>query len=346
VKAFVYTGGTPRAELIEIPVAQPRGMEVLVRVAGAGVCGTDLHFMEWPPERLWFRPPFVLGHEVAGWVEAIGSEVRDLPIGRPVLVHGAFGCEMCRQCRRGLSNYCERRKERGIGGAGGGSDGGLAEYMLVPSSRYLVELPGICEPWKSAPLADAGITSYQVVRRTQAHLVPGARVLVIGCGGLGHLAVQILRATSAVEVVVLDRSESAIDLARRSGAHNAVHSPVSVADAVDAVLSTGGEFEVVYDFVGSPETVEVARQCVCQLGTIAVVGIGGGALPVGYGTVPHGVTVITSYWGGIDDLREVVSLAAAGHLELEVQQFALAEIDGVFDLMRHGRLSGRAVVVP
>src|SRR5919204_698097 len=177
-------------ELCEVPepVAAPGG--VVLRVAGAGLCHSDLHMMHWPPGTLPYDLPFTLGHEVAGTVVALGPGAGGVGVGDAVLVYGPWGCGLCRRCSLGEEHQCERpAQERGCGL---GYDGGLAEYVVVPSPRLLVPL-GDLDPVRAAPLADAGLTPYHAIRRALP-LPAGSAVVVIGVGGLGHVAVQLLGA--------------------------------------------------------------------------------------------------------------------------------------------------------
>lgn len=347
MRAFRYTGGTPRAELLEIERPRPGPGEVLVRVGGAGICHTDLHLLEWPPERLWFAPPFTLGHEIAGWVEDVGDGVRGVDVGRPVVVYGAYGCGRCSRCTAGYDNYCLRRRDLGSGGAGGGTDGGLAEYVVVPSARYVVALPEGLSPADAAPLADAGLTPYHAIARVRDRLGPGSATVVLGVGGLGHVAVQILRAISATRVVAVDRSEEKLALALDLGASAVVHAGDPAATEADLRAAVGREgADVVLDFVGADATLALAASTVGVCGEVVVVGLGGGAHPFGYATVPHGVRFTASYWGGLRDLAEVVDLAATGAVTVRTERFALEAVDEALGRLAAGTLAGRAVVVP
>ncbi|HEX7196389.1 MAG TPA: alcohol dehydrogenase catalytic domain-containing protein, partial [Candidatus Limnocylindria bacterium] len=174
----LHAVGEPlRAEDVALP--EPTGTEIRIRVAGCGVCHTDLHVVDGIQTRV--ELPVTLGHEVAGWVDAMGGGVEDAPpVGQAVVVHGAWGCGTCRECTGGAEQRCERSVAPGFQ-----ADGGYAEAILVPHPRHLVPLAGL-DPVHAAPLADAGITPYRAVRRAEPWLLPGARVLVIGAGGLGQ----------------------------------------------------------------------------------------------------------------------------------------------------------------
>src|SRR5215218_8897997 len=202
MRAIRLTAWEQPAQLVEVAEPEPGPGEVLVRVAGAGLCHSDLHLMHWRAGALPYELPFTLGHEVAGTVAALGPGADSLEVGEPVLVYGPWGCGRCRACSIGAEHLCD-----GGGtarGAGLGRDGGLAEYMVVPSPRLTVPLDGL-DPVAAAPLADAGLTPYHAIRRVVHTLGPGTSAIVIGVGGLGHVAVQLLKALSSVRVVAVDR---------------------------------------------------------------------------------------------------------------------------------------------
>src|SRR6476620_8016710 len=207
--------------LEDVPVPEPGPGEVLVQVGGAGACHSDLHLMhEFEAGILPWAPPFTLGHENAGWVHTLGLGVSGFEVGEPVAVVGAWGCGSCERCLAGLETYCDRPDLAPVPGGGGGLglDCGMAEYLLVPSARHLVRLPGGLDPVHAAPLTDAGLTPYHAVRRSREKLTPTATAVVVGVGGLGHLGVQVLRATTASRIIAVDPRAGARDLAKRFGA--------------------------------------------------------------------------------------------------------------------------------
>jgi propanol-preferring alcohol dehydrogenase len=223
-------------ELMEVPDPSPGPGEVVIKVGGAGACHSDLHILyEMDVSSVW-QLPMTLGHETAGWVHATGSGVEGLAEGDPVAVYGAWGCGLCRRCTVGFENYCERPSV--IGGGGLGLDGGMADYLLVPHRRHLVALPDGLDPVTAAALTDAGLTPYHAIRRSWPKLTPDATCVLIGVGGLGHVAVQIARATTAAQVIAVDVKPEALELARKVGAHHAVLSDETAATAIREL--TGG----------------------------------------------------------------------------------------------------------
>lgn len=336
----------PVLEDVERP--EPGPGEVLVQIGGAGACHSDLHLIrEFDSGTLPWAPPFTLGHENAGWVHTLGPGVTDLEPGTPVAVVGAWGCGSCQRCLSGLETYCEAPQNAPVPGGGGGLglDGGMAGYMLVPGRRHLVALPDGLDPVHAAPLTDAGLTPYHAVRRSREKLGPTSTVTVIGVGGLGHLAVQILKTTTAARIVAIDPRENARDLARTNGADMAA-SPGDA--ALEAIRETSGGVgsDVVLDFVGSNETLALAVAGARQLADITIVGIAGGTLPVSFFGLPYEVSVQTTYWGNRDELTEVLDLAARGLLKAEISRFALTEATTAYAQLETGAIDGRAVVVP
>ncbi|MGZ5398378.1 MAG: NAD(P)-dependent alcohol dehydrogenase [Nocardioides sp.] len=334
--------------LEEVPRPEPGPGEVVVQVGASGACHSDLHLMhEFEPGMLPWSPPFTLGHENAGWVHALGDGVSALEVGQPVAVVGAWGCGTCRHCLDGVETYCERPDLAPVPGGGGGLglDGGMAEFMLVPSARHLVPVPEGLELVQVAPLTDAGLTPYHAVRRSAAKLGPTSTAVVIGVGGLGHMAVQILRATSAARVVAVDTRESARDLALLHGADLALSPGPDLAGEVRA-FTQGVGADVVIDCVGSDETLATSAACVRQLGDLTIVGIAGGTLPVSFFGLPYEVSVQTTYWGNRRELVEVLDLASRGLLAAETSIYTLEDATLAYEQLAHGTVNGRAVIVP
>lgn len=348
MKALRLMSWKSEPALAEVPIPEPGPGEVTVQVGAAGACHSDLHLMhDFDAGALPWGPPFTLGHENAGWVHALGTGVRGLDVGEPVAVVGAWGCGTCSRCLDGLETYCERPDLAPVPGGGGGLglDGGMAEYLLVPAARHLVPLPAGLGPVQAAPLTDAGLTPYHAVRRSARKLGPTATALVIGVGGLGHLAVQILRATCAARVVAVDLRASARDLAVQCGADLAL-APGD--DLVDEIREhTGGRgVDVVLDFVGSDQTLGVAAATARQLADITIVGIAGGTLPVSFFGVPYETSVQSTYWGNRRELVEVLDLGARGLLRTETTLYTLDDATRAYEDLAHGTVTGRAVVVP
>jgi propanol-preferring alcohol dehydrogenase len=216
--------------------------------------------------------------------------------------------------------------------------------MLVPSSRFLVPLRDL-DPARAAPLTDAALTPYHAIKSSLHVLPPGATALVIGVGGLGHMAVQILAAVAAVRIIAVDVAPERLELARRFGADAGV---VSGPDAAQEVIEANGgrKPELVLDFVGNDATLALATRLSRSRGRVVITGIGGGKVPFGYGVSAQECEFMISMWGTLPELHEVIALAERGDLQPEITTFALDRVTDAYDALRAGRLLGRAVVTP
>jgi len=228
-------------------------------------------------------------------------------------------------------------------GMGFGQDGGMAEAVLVPDCRHLVPI-GDLDPVRAAPLTDAGLTPFHAIRGCQDRLGEGATAVVVGVGGLGHLAVQILRATTPARVIAVDTREDALALAERCGADLSIKAGPDVDARLRAATRTGAD--VVFDFVGSTSTLAMATRNLRSGGELVVVGSGGGELLLRKPLLPLGFRAWLPVWGSRPELVEVVELARRGALQVEVATFPLEAADEALDGIRSGRLRGRAVLVP
>jgi alcohol dehydrogenase, propanol-preferring len=346
MKSLQLTAWKHDPEFREVPQPDPGPGQVLVRVGGAGACHSDLHLMhDFEEGLLPWGPPFTLGHENAGWVEALGAGVEGLEVGEAVAVYGPWGCGSCHRCLQGIENYCERPAELGAAGPGLGFDGGMAPYLLVPQSRWLIPL-GDLSPVEAAPLTDAGLTPYHAIARSRHLLTPGSVAVVIGVGGLGQMGVQILRALSgAVTIIAVDRRDDALQMALDGGAD---HTVVSGDDDAEAIreLSGGRGADLTLDFVGADGTLALGAAVTRMMGHLTIVGIGGGTLPLSFFSIPYEVSVATTYWGTLPELAEVIELARSGRIRAEVTEFGLDEALDAYGALDEGSIRGRAVIVP
>jgi propanol-preferring alcohol dehydrogenase len=329
-------------ELVEVPVPVPRGTELLLRVEAAGLCHSDLHIMDAPDGALPYELPFTLGHEVVGSVVATGADAEPGWLGRRAVVHGVWSCGRCRQCRRGRENYCFALT--GPIGGGIGRDGGLADYMLVPAARHLVATDGL-DPLAVAPLTDAGLT-VQHALNTHRELLSRATVVVIGVGGLGHLALQLLAGHDPACVVAVEPRTAARQLAMKLGADAVVPAVANAAAWLDG-CDGGHGADVVLDFVGTHETLAAGGTLLAPGGRLVVVGSGGGCLGVGKTAgLERGWSVSAPFWGTRRELAAVVRFAEAGRIRAEVETYRLGDVLTAYECLRAGRVQGRAVVVP
>jgi len=341
MRALRLTDWQSTPELSQVAVPKPQGSEVLVEVTAAGLCRSDLHIMSSPPGVFPYDLPFTLGHETAGRVAALGPAASGVAVGDAVVIYSRWGCGACWQCANGRDNACART-QYSAHGAGLGRDGGLADYLLVPAARYLVPAPGL-DPVNAAPLTDAALTSYRAVKLSLDKLRPGSTALVLGIGGLGHMAIQILKAITAARVLAVDMRDAALELAREAGA-DAVLSAEGLTPAdVRSELGPDGA-TVALDFVGADGTLELAAGSVAQGGDVAYVGRGGGELKMKPGLIPYEATVRMPTWGTLPELAEVVALARSGAIHSEAEVYPLGEAVAAYGRLQQGDVVGRAVI--
>ncbi|MBW0273949.1 alcohol dehydrogenase [Nocardia sp. MH4] len=344
MRAVQYRTPGAAPEVVTVPDPEPGPGQILLKVAAAGVCHSDIAVMSLPADHLGFPLPLTLGHEGAGTVAAVGAGVEGVEIGAMMAVYGPWGCGRCRMCTRGAENYCLRAAELGIFPPGLGAPGAMAEYLIIDDARHLVPM-GELDPVQNVSLTDAGLTPYHAITLSLPKLVPGSTTVVIGAGGLGHVAIQLLRAMTATRVIALDVSEDRLDLARRVGAHDTVLSDASAAEKIRA-LTDGEGAQVVLDFVGAPATTATAAAAAGIAADIAVVGLGGGTVAVGFGSPPYETTVRSPYWGTRTELIEVLEIARRGEVSVHVETFTLDEAPLAYERLHAGHITGRAVIVP
>jgi len=326
----------------DIPEPEIQGpLDVVVKVGGAGVCRTDLHILEgqWAAA-MNPRLPYVIGHENAGWVHAVGEGVTNVAVGDTVILHPQPSCGLCLACRRGNDMHCSAAFFPGLSD----NDGGMAEYVRT-TARACVKLDPSTNPADVAALADAGITAYHAVRKAVPVLWPGTTAVVQGAGGLGHIGIQCLKALTATRIVVVDANPDALELAKRIGADETVLADGKQVDAVKDL--TGGEgATVVFDFVAEQGAENLAWQMTAPDGYQYVIGYGGQFSAPTLDFVANEKNVIGNIVGTYADLAELMVLAQAGKVTLHTKQYPLdAALDALHDLDA-GRVRGRAILVP
>lgn len=344
MRAFRLTSSY-KTELTTVPQPEPGPGEVLVKVGAAGVCHSDLHIID-SPEGSGFPIPLTLGHENAGWVEALGPGVTGWEEGEAVAIYGIIGCGRCRACLGGRDNEC---RVKPVGGIGLSQDGGMADYVNVPAAQLLPI--GDLSVEQAAPLTDAGLTPYHAIELSRNALMPGTTCVVIGVGGLGHMAIQILSATTSVRVIAVDVRDDALRTAATMGAHHTIMSNEDSARHIRELVGPApGGADVVLDFVGSTPTLALAASVVSTGGRLMLVGLAGGELKIKPGIGPTGVPmetqVLIPFWGTRRELTEVIALAQSGRITAHTESFSLANAPLAYEKLRSGKLQGRAVVKP
>jgi len=338
-----FVGVGREVEIQDIPKPSPGPGQVLVRIGGAGVCHSDLHIME---EDFGFEPPFTLGHENAGWVAELGDGVSGLKEGDAVAVYGPWGCGRCHACQLSMENYCENWASIDGFGGGLGLDGGMAEYMLVPSARLLVPL-GDLGPAEAAPLSDAALTPYHAIKRALPSLTADTTAVVLGLGGLGHMAIQLLRVLSPARIVAADVDDTKLAQAKSLGADHVLNNgnAEEAADAIRAITGPRGA-GLVLDCVGVQATISLGALLLGRNSAWTIVGLGGGHHDFHHGSTPYGTSVSIPYWGSRVELMEVIAMARDERIHAETTNFPLERAADVYRKLKNGEIAGRAVLIP
>jgi NAD+-dependent secondary alcohol dehydrogenase Adh1 len=337
--------GTEPLRLEEVEEPEIEGpLDVIVRLGGAGLCRTDLHIIEgqWAPlvDPDGTLLPYIQGHENAGWVHEVGSAVTNVEVGDAVIVHPHITCGLCRACRAGEDMHCVNPLFPGLD-----TDGGFAD-LLKTNARAVIKLPEGVEPQDVAAHADAGLTAYHAVKKAVPMLYPGTRVVVIGAGGLGHIGIQSLKAMCAAEVIVVDRSEEALDVAKRLGADETVLSDGSQVEKVTE-MTDGNGAEVVIDFVAEMGAEKDGWNMTAPAGSHFIVGYGGTIEVPAIDVISTERNIIGNLVGTYNDLAELMTLQSQGKVSLQTHTYSLDAINDAIDDLNNGRLpGGRGILIP
>lgn len=341
MKAVQLAAYDSKPELVE--VADPAiesPLDVIVKIGGAGVCRTDLHIIEgqWE-QKSGVTLPYTIGHENAGWIEAVGPAVTGLRPGDPVILHPLMTCGLCRACRAGDDVHCASSQFPGID-----TNGGYAEYLRT-NARAVVKLDSALVPADVAALADAGLTAYHAVAKAARALRPGDKAVLIGAGGLGHIGIQVFAALSSAEMIVVDRSPAALALAQEIGAHHTVQADGNEAAAV-LELTGGNGAEAVIDFVGEGGAIEAGVAMLRRAGNYYVIGYGGVLSVPTIDIISTEINFIGNLVGSYNDLAELMVLAAQHRVRLHTTRYALDDFAAALRDLDAGRVRGRAILVP
>ena len=351
---LVAAGQPLQGMAVEIP--KPLPDSALVRVRAAGVCHTDIHLISGgydlgegkrlPAIGGGTLLPLTPGHEIAGKIEALGSgaESSGFKAGDAVVVYPWVGCGACRKCRSGRENLCEGSPAF----LGFQKDGGYAEYVLVPHTRYLVHAERMELP-QAATLACSGLTAFSAIRR--CGVGAGDLLLVVGAGGLGTMAIQIAKKTTGARVAVADVDESKLRLASDLGADFAFNTRDADAKSLLSTvrgLNQGRGADAIVDFVGKPATLSLGLRLLGHEGRLVLVGLGGGAAQLPLPILPlYGSQIMGNFTGTPSELKELVEMAGKGAIAPVVTEtHRLEEANEVLARLERGEIRGRAVLVP
>jgi alcohol dehydrogenase, propanol-preferring len=335
----------------EQPTPTPRGEEVLLETVACGVCHSDLHLWEGyydlgGGKRSYVRDrgvtlPLTMGHEVVGRVAAVGPDARGVDVGDVRLVFPWIACGDCAHCADDRSNHCTRMRSIGVL-----THGGYADHVLVPSARYLVDIGGL-PPETACSYACAGLSAYSALKKTLP-LSADDDLVIVGAGGLGLMAVQMVRELTSARVTVIDVSDAKLAAARAFGDWTTINSRGT--SAVDQVMDASGGRGVaaVIDFVGTAETSGLGFSLLAKNGTLVIVGLFGGELTVPIPSIAlKNLTIRGSYTGSLTELRELVEIARRGTLRpLPVTCHPIGEAGDILRRIRDGQVVGRAVLRP
>lgn len=316
--------------------------EVIVKVGAAGLCRTDLHIIEgvWKDimDTNGTLLPFIMGHENAGWVEDVGSGVTSVKPGDAVICHPHRTCGICLACRYGEDMHCEHSLFPGLG-----LDGGFAEYFLT-NERALIKLNTGITPLDVAPMADAGITAYRAAKKAAKLLRPGAYCVILGVGGLGHIALQCLQSISGARTIAIDREPAARLLAKELGADFVLDGGANVVEEVRQITSGGAQ--VVIDFVGELGVENICWKMVRKGGQMLVIGYGGKVEVPTVHLVIEEINIGGSLVGNYTELVELMELNADGKVKMHYTKYGLNDINTALDDFKNRRFAGRGVIVP
>jgi propanol-preferring alcohol dehydrogenase len=351
VKAARIVKVNEKLEIQQLETPKPRGSQVLVKVQSSGVCHSDIHLWEGYYEGVGGQPlkttdrgvnyPLTPGHEVAGKVDALGEQAEGFSKDDKVLVYPWIGEGLCPACRIGEENLCDKPRSLGVY-----MDGGYAEYVLIPSFKYLVKISNGMDIDASATLPCSALTAYGAVKN--ANLKPDDNVVIVGAGGLGLMAIQLAKAVTGARIIAMDLDDKKLEFAKREGADTTVNSKNE--DPVKAIMELTDKMgaDAVIDFVNASKTVESDMQFLRRRARVVLVGLFGGELKLSLVSMPtRAYKLIGSYTGTLSDLIELVSLARRGVIKPVVSnRFKLDQATDALTMLKDGKILGRAVINP
>lgn len=335
-------------QAVQKDTPKPQGSEILIKVTAAGVCHSDLHIWEGGYDlgggrRLQLKDrgvslPLTMGHEVCGTIVAIGSDVTDRKVGDSCIVYPWIGCGTCRVCQKGEENLCMTPKCVGVH-----RDGGYSDHVIVPNQRYLIPLNGV-DPIIAAPYACSGLTTFSALKKF-GDAIKDSPVVIIGAGGLGLMAITLLKAMGGKGAIVVD-----IDPAKRAAAMAAGALATVDGSAPDAVQkmqeAAAGPIWSVLDLVGAASTADQAFNAIARGGKIVIVGLFGGAAPWSLPLIPmRAATIQGSYTGSIGEFKELMGLLQAGKIPgMAIIRRNFDEANAALEALHKGQVIGRTVL--
>ena len=338
----------------EIETPKPKGLQVLVKVLSSGVCHSDIHLWEGGyqgSEGQFLKAtdrgvkyPLTPGHEIAGIVQDMGEQAQEQELNKNerVLVYPWIGEGLCPACRVGQENLCDKPRSLGIY-----KDGGYAEYVLVPSYKYLVKIGDDINIDAAATLSCSALTAYGAVKN--AALKPDDNLVIVGAGGLGLMAMQLAKAITGAKIIAMDLQDEKLQVAKKEGhADDVINSKNE--DPIKAVMELTNKLgaDAVIDFVNASKTVEADMQIIRRRARLILVGLFGGELKLNLVMMPtRAYSLIGSYTGSLGDMVELVSLAKRGVINPVVSnRFKLDQTTEALSKLKEGEIVGRGVINP
>ena len=341
---------------MEEPTPQPSGTQVLMKVKAAGVCHSDLHIWEGgydlghgrKPLSLKDRGvslPLTMGHETVGQIVAFGPELSEsdkhgLNVGDIVLAYPWLGCGKCKTCLGGDENMCIVKPSA----LGVYCDGGYSDHLTVRHAKYLIDLKGL-DPVTAAPYACSGVTTYSALKKVESDF--DTPIVIFGAGGLGLMALSLLKAMGGKGAIVVDIDAKKREAAEAAGALATVDG--GAGDALEQLVKKAGEpIRAVIDLVGNAKTTQLGFDCLTKGGKLVIVGLFGGGAPWALPLIPiKAVTIQGSYVGNLRETEELLDLVRTKKIApIPVTPMPLAKANDALTDLKQGRLVGRAILTP
>lgn len=336
--------------LQDVPTPEPTGTQVLLQVRAAGVCHSDIHIWEGGYDLGNGRTlslkdrgvslPLTMGHETVGTLLAMGPEATGVQAGRNYLVYPWIGCGQCSTCQDGMENHCAAPQCLGVH-----RGGGYADHILVPNSKYLIDI-GDLDPAQIAPYACSGLTTYSALKKISAGTYQKHPIVIMGAGGLGLMCLSLLGAMGGAGAIVVDIDPAKRQAALEAGALAAIDG--NAPDAAQQIMKAAGgkQVQAIVDLVGAPATTAIAFDCLIKGGKLILIGLFGGASSWPIAMIPmKAMHIIGSYVGNLQELRELIELVKTAKVtSIPIHRYPLAEADATLTALRQGKITGRAVL--
>lgn len=351
MKSFKVTEFNAPLTEVDEPTPQPAGTQVVIKVKAAGVCHSDLHIWEGGYDLGHGRKPLSLkdrgvslprtmGHETVGEIIALGPDAKgNIKVGDVALVYPWIGCGKCATCLAGDENMCLTPRSLGVY-----CDGGYADHMTVPHPRYLINLKGL-DPVAAAPYACSGVTTYSALKKVESDFANP--IVIFGAGGLGLMAVSLLKAMGGKGAIVVDIDARKREAAEKAGALGSVDG--AAPDALAQIAAkAGGPVRSVIDLVGNAQTAQLGFDCLTKGGKLVIVGLFGGGAPWALPLIPiKAITIQGSYVGNLRETEELLDLVRTKKVPpIPVTPVPLNGANQALLDLQKGKLVGRAILTP